>query len=154
MPQQPALPKARPVVAASAAWAQWRPTIRPPTQTDPAKGQGRAAVLPRSLEAPQDPNAFWGLPAVATFPKSGAWNAEQMRAGYEAAGMMPGGSDQPAGKGTKGAGRYQHPVWPSPAFRYQGKGKPGKTGGSTAVGPAGTGAKGKSGWGTWEKDEI
>jgi hypothetical protein len=35
LPQQPALPKARPEVAASAAWAQWRPTIRPPTQLDP-----------------------------------------------------------------------------------------------------------------------
>jgi hypothetical protein len=38
LPQQVALPKARPVVAASAAWAQWRPTIRPPTQLDPTKG--------------------------------------------------------------------------------------------------------------------
>jgi hypothetical protein len=86
LPLQPALPKARPVVAASAAWGQWRPSIRPPMQLGPTKGQGKAAVLPRSPEVPLDPDEFWRNPEFATFPKSGAWSDEQMRVAEQSLG--------------------------------------------------------------------
>ena len=67
----------------------------------------------------------------------------------EAAGKSPGGRTQPLTQGAWGAGGYQHPVWPSPAFRDQGKGKtkPSNASGSTAVGSTGKGAKGAKGTG-------
>ena len=149
MPSQKAIPKARPVIAESASWGTWRPTIRPTTFVAPAKGQGKAAVQPRYPPAHDSPGNIWGHPASAAHPTTSPRIDAPRRTVSEAAGTSPGGRTQPLTQGTWGPGGYQHPVWPSPAFRDQGKGKtkPSKASGSTAAGPAGKGAKGAKGTG-------